>query len=46
MQTPSESYSEPHTVGFATRGMQMNTGPTMDKHNGEHYLGLAHTFMM
>lgn len=35
MQTPSESYSEPHTVGFSTRGMQMNTGPTMDKNNGD-----------
>jgi len=33
MQTPSESYSEPHTVGFATRGMQMNTGPTNTMEN-------------
>lgn len=33
MQMPSESYSEPHTVGFATRSMQMNTGPTMDENN-------------
>ncbi len=35
MQMPSESYSEPHTVGFTTRGMQMNTGPTMDENNGD-----------